>query len=233
LESLLRTMPGSFLDIDGTRRLADFVETSAPDLVSRTVPAVVSWFELTDVLRRLVDEEVGIGDLACILDALAQSGPGPHDTVALAERSRQALRGEITTRLTRGQSRPGLANQARQENALRAIVVADDVETTISAGIERTTAGAYLRLAPDVVDGLLVAVRQTVNALGDRAAGVPLLVHSADVRPYVRRLVSLEFPSLQVLSRGDILPDAPIEPVGVIRLHRTVSATHGAEEPSA
>ena len=135
--------------------------------------------------------------------------------------------------MTHEQSRRGLAKQARQENGLRAIVVAEDVETTISAGIERTTAGAYLRLAPDVVDGVLVAVRQTVNALGERAAGVPLLVHSADVRPFVRRLVSLEFPSLQVLSHGDILPDAPIEPVGVIRLHRAVSAAHGAEEPSA
>jgi type III secretion protein V len=214
---LLRSMPGAFLDLDITRRLADFVEGSSADLVSRTVPAVVSWFELTDVLRRLVDEEIGVGDLAGILEALAKAGPGPHDTVALTEHARQALRSHITARFARGQDR------------LRVITVSQDVEAAIASAIERTSAGPYLHLAPDIVDSLLVAIRETISALGERAEGAPLLVESADVRPFVRRLVSLEWPSLHVLSRRDLLPDQAIEQVGLIRLDRAMSAADPGE----
>jgi len=56
-----------FIDLDTTRQLVEDVKYVAPALVAQTVPAIISWFELTDVLRRLVAEEVNIGDMARIL----------------------------------------------------------------------------------------------------------------------------------------------------------------------
>ena len=68
-------MAPSFLDIDVTRRLVDTFEPAAPELVAETVPKAVSWFELTDILQRLVDEEIDIGDMGRILGALSRREP--------------------------------------------------------------------------------------------------------------------------------------------------------------
>ena len=54
-------MASLFLDIDITRRLTDAIEDT--DLVDKTIPGIVSWFELTEVLQHLVDEEIGIGGI--------------------------------------------------------------------------------------------------------------------------------------------------------------------------
>jgi TIR domain/FHIPEP family len=58
LHSHIRRMAPLFLDIDVTRRLVDSFERTDPTLVVQTIPKAVSWFQLTDVLRRLVEEEI-------------------------------------------------------------------------------------------------------------------------------------------------------------------------------
>jgi type III secretion protein V len=81
----------------------------------------------------------------------------------------------------------------------------------------------YLTLEPQLARDLLAAVRTQVNSLGARAAGIPVLVTTAEVRPFIRRLVSLEFPSLHVLSSQDLELDTQIQAIAQIDLG---SASH-------
>jgi type III secretory pathway component EscV len=78
--------------------------------------------------------------------------------------------------------------------------------------------GAYLALEPETTEQILAATRGMVSALGPRAAGVPILVAEVEVRPYLRRIVMAEFPSLHVLSRQDLARDAQIHTIAQIRL---------------
>ena len=50
------------------------LEQAFPALVKEVVPKAVSPFQLTDILRRLVEEEISIRDLRSILQALAEWG---------------------------------------------------------------------------------------------------------------------------------------------------------------
>ena len=75
IDAVVRRLARLFIDIDLTHWLVSKAAEDAPGLVAATVPKAVSWIELTDVLQRLVDEEIGIGDMQRILQALAVSDP--------------------------------------------------------------------------------------------------------------------------------------------------------------
>lgn len=219
LQAVIRRMAPLFLDIDVTRRLVDTVVDT--ELVDKTVPRALSWFELTDVLRHLVDEEISIGDIGRILEALSKCDPDHRDTVMLAERARHALSGQITAKFTRGR------------DSLPVLVLDPEIEVLISSAIQHTPVGPYLALEPQLTQDILASIREQLNSLGPGAAGVPILT-VVEVRRFIRKLVQLEFPSLSVLSREDLEPDTQIEPVARIRLGRTSKhTTHTGRGPSA
>jgi type III secretory pathway component EscV len=206
VHAVVRRMAALFLDIDVTWRLVDDLERTSAELVTRTVPKVVSWFELTDVLRRLVDEEIGIRDMERILEVLSRRERDVRDTVVLAEQVRHALSGQITAKFARGR------------NSLPVFQLDLEIEALMSSAMQRSSAGTYLALEPQITEDIMAAIRGQMRSMGSRATGVPILVTDVEVRPYIRKMVSLEFPALHVLSRQDIDPDMQILEVAPICL---------------
>jgi type III secretory pathway component EscV len=196
---VVRRMPHEFLGLDEVHRLLSALPT---DLVRHTVPAVVSLIDLTQVLRALLQEDIGIGNLQPIVEALSQRDL-QHDGIdECIELARRSLSAQIGAKVLAGKS------------ALRVLVAGAQVETLMLGGLQRTASGNLLALEPDSLQQLLAAVRHRMQALGDTAEGVVLLVADAHVRPYLRRLVMLEFPKLHVLSRQDLPADLPLQVVG-------------------
>jgi type III secretion protein V len=206
LHAVLWRMASSFLDIDVTHHLVDSLEGMAPDRVNEIVPNIMSWFELTDVLQHLVDEEISIGDMRCILDVLSQRESKMIDTAALTERVRHAMCRQITAKFAPGRS------------SLPVFLLDPEIDVLVSRAIQRTAVGPYLALEPQLADDLLAAIRVQVRSLGLRAAGVPILVTAVEIRRFIRNLVSVEFPAVHVLSRQDLEPDTPIQAVARISL---------------
>lgn len=206
LKEVLRQHASVFLDIDVTWRLVDAIERSAPELVADTVPKRVSWIELTEVLQFVVSEEIGIGDLGRILEAMRRCEPGVKDTALLAESARHALSGQIT------------AQFARDQRAIAVLPLDPEIELQLSAAIQPGPIGPYLASNSQLAQDILIAVREQLTTLDDMDVGAPLLVSNANVRRFVRRLVKLEFPWLHVLSRQDLDPETQIEEIAWIRL---------------
>ena len=192
--------PDEFLHLDQVHRL---MSALPPELVQRTVPAVVSWIGLTQVLRALLEEGVGIGNLRAIVEALSRSTL-PCDAIdECVEMARCALSAEIAAAVRGGAP------------ALRVLVAGADVEALLRAGVQRSSAGNVFMLDPESSQQLLAGIRQQMEFLADNVAGLALLVADGSVRPFLRRLVMLEFPNLHVLARPELPGDAPIETVGV------------------
>ena len=196
----------SFLDIDVVRGMVKAFEATAPDLVARTVPSSLSWIDLTEVLRGLVDEEVSISDLGAILEALAPSDPTHRNVAAWVEQARHALRARIS------------ASFAPDGAALRVLRLDPRVEALVGAALQQSGAGSYLALTPTLTQDLLAVVREQMTRLGRSAAGVVMLTEEAMLRPYFRRLVRMEFPALHVLSTRDVQPGTPLQVVAAIAL---------------
>ena len=165
-----------------------------------------------------MEEEVGVGNLRGIFEALSQRSPHMRDTETLCELVRHALSRQITAKFARG------------PHTLRVFLLDHALEMLVKEAIHDTSAGSYLALPPASSKDILAAVRASIGPLGGHSAGVPILVSAADVRRFVRRLVSLEFPALHVLSRQEIQPDMPIEIVARIDLARMGEPTTPAHQ---
>ncbi|HYX91016.1 MAG TPA: flagellar biosynthesis protein FlhA, partial [Myxococcaceae bacterium] len=74
LGAVLRRQAREFVGVQEVQAMLDQLEKAFPALVREVVPKIVSVLKLTDILGRLVEEEISIRDLRGILQALAEVG---------------------------------------------------------------------------------------------------------------------------------------------------------------
>lgn len=97
INQLLRANAADLLGQDEVQELLDHVAKSAPNLVSGIVPKLISLGVLTQVLRALVSEQISIGDMRRILEAL--SGAKTREIDDLVDTARIALAPIIVQRV--------------------------------------------------------------------------------------------------------------------------------------
>ena len=205
LSSILRKNAAEFVGIQEVQNMLEQLEQAFPALVKEVVPKAVSPFQLTDILRRLVEEEISIRDLRSILQALAEWGQVENDTVMLTEYVRNALKRYISHKYTRG------------GNTLVVYLLDPQIEETVRSSIQHTQSGSYLALEPEITQEILTAVRNEVGNLPPTAQN-PVILTTMEIRRYFRKLVELEFPHLAVLSYQELSPDMNIQPIARISL---------------
>ena len=205
LSSVLRKNAAEFVGIQEVQNMLEQLEQAFPALVKEVVPKAVSPFQLTDILRRLVEEEISIRDLRSILQALAEWGQVENDTVMLTEYVRNALKRYISHKYTRG------------GNTLVVYLLDPQIEETVRSSIQHTQSGSYLALEPEITQEILTAVRNEVGNLPPTAQN-PVILTTMEIRRYYRKLVELEFPHLAVLSYQELSPDMNIQPIARISL---------------
>jgi type III secretion protein V len=201
---LLRVRAADFLGLAEAQRLLDELEQFAPATVRNVVPKPVSLVLLTDVLRRLVEERIGVRDLRGILESLSAIATTEKDPLNLAEYARSQMRRAITFRLTGGLGE------------LDVVLIDPLIEDTIRRAVTRTAAGAFLTLPPQAARDVLAAVRRAVatapaSMTPDR--GVPVLLTQPDIRRFVRKLIEAELPDVWVVSFAELLPEVALKPV--------------------
>src|SRR4029079_18928204 len=181
--------------LEETQALLDALERTHPALVREVVPKLISPVLLTDVLRRLVEEGISLRNLRDILGALAEWAPQERDPVALTEHVRVALRRAITYK------------HAGDAGVLAAYLLDPMIEDAIRDAIQKTAAGSYLALEPQISRDIITAVGR---ALGPEGSNGAVLLTGVEIRRYVRRLVELEHPGPAALSFQELAPEAPV-----------------------
>jgi type III secretion protein V len=195
---------GEFLGIQEVRGILEFVEKSYPDLV-KEVTRLVPLQKLTEIFKRLVEEQVSIKDLRSILEALSEWGQTEKDTVVLTEYVRSSLKRYISYKYSKGQS------------TLSVYLLDPEIEDMVKAAIKQTSSGSYLALDPDSVQMILHAMRQVIVPTPPDGQ-TPVLLTAIDVRRFVRKLIEGEFPDLPVLSYQEVVPEIKIQPLGRVQL---------------
>lgn len=198
----MRRRAHELIGLQDVQGMLDQLERVVPALVRNVVPKPVSLPQLTDILRRLLEEGVSVRPLREILEALATFAPLERDPVALSELVRGALRRGITHRHT-------------YNDGVRAYVVDPAIEDTVRDAIQRTATGTFLALPPDLARDITNSVRRTLESAPDDAA---VFLTQPDVRRFVRRLLENDFPDRAVLSYSEIAPEVTVTPVARISI---------------
>ena len=199
---VLRARLGDFVGIQETSNLFNALNAQFPDLVKETLREVKPQ-QVTNILRRLVAEEVPITNMRTIMETLAQAGGHEKDVVMLTEHVRVALREQIIERYS------------DVDNKLACILVQPELEERLREGVQVTGAGSQLAVEPELINRVLDSVqsiRESANELG-----IMVVLCSQDVRRHMRSVLEARFPGLPVLSYPELTPDLNVVPHGNVR----------------
>jgi type III secretion protein V len=204
LSFVLKKYAADFVGIQETRFLLQNMEGSFGELV-KEVQRVLPLQRITEVMQRLVSEEVSVRNLRTVLESLIEWGQKEKDVVLLSEYVRSSLKRYISHKYATGQ------------NILPAYLLTPDVEDTVRNAIRQTSAGSYLALDPNQARKLVQNVKRRVGDVR-RQASRPVLLTSMDVRRYIRKLIEGELYELPVLSYQELTPEVTVQPLGRVEL---------------
>lgn len=204
LSYFFRSSGQEFLGIQEMRTMLEFMERSFPDLV-KEVTRLIPLQKLTEIFRRLVQEQVSIKDLRTIMEALSEWAQTEKDTVLLTEYVRSSLKRFISYKYAQGQS------------TLSVYLLDPEIEEMVRGAIKQTSAGSYLALDPDAVNQILKGMRNTITPTPP-GGQPPVMLTAIDVRRFVRKLIETEYPDIAVISYQEILPEIRIQPLGRIQI---------------
>jgi type III secretion protein V len=204
LGAALRPLLPELLGVDRVAAMVEQTAADAPALVREVVPRLVSLPVLAEVLRGLVREELPVGDLAAVLEAiaLAPAPPGGHTAQgapALIEQLRGRLRRQIAARWA-------------PRGRLAVYTVDAMIEDAVRGAIDRSGDAAVLALEPAIAQDIVAAVRSKLGA------GPAVILTSGDVRPHLRGLLEPELPAIAVLAAHELAPGVAIEAAGRIEV---------------
>lgn len=204
LSYFFKTHAADFIGIQEMRAILEFVEKSYPDL-AKEVTRLIPLQKLTEIFKRLVQEEISIKDLRAILEALSEWAQTERDTVLLTEYVRSSLKRYISYKYSQGQS------------VLAAYLLDPEIEDLVRSSIKQTSAGSFLALDPDTTQLVIQAFKSIIVPVpaGSQPA---VLITNMDVRRFVRKLIESDFPEMPVISYQEIIPEIRIQPLGRVQL---------------
>ncbi len=204
LSHVLKQYAADFVGIQETRYLLEQMEQGYGELV-KEAQRIMPIQRITEILQRLVGEDISIRNMRAILEAMVEWGQKEKDAVQLVEYIRSSLKRYICYKYANG------------NNVLPAYLLDQAVEERIRAGIRQTSAGSYLALDPEASHSFLQQVGKTVGDLTIMQSK-PVLIVSMDIRRYVRKLVERDYYHLPVLSYQELTQQINIQPLGRVGL---------------
>jgi type III secretion protein V len=210
LAHVLKRHASEFIGIQETMYLMSQMQQNFGELVkeaTRALPIIT----ITDVLQRLVAEQISIRDMRTILEALIEWGQREKDPILLTEHIRGGLSRWISHKFSSGQ------------NIIPAYLLSKDIEDAIRGAIRQTNNASYLTLSPDLHRHLIDAVRDVVGEVG-RHTIPPVILAPMDIRRFIRKVIERDFPDLAVLSYQELEPTANVQPLDRVRLQQALAA---------
>jgi type III secretion protein V len=201
LAQTLRRNITHFVGIQETRTLIAAMEPEYGELV-KEAQSIAPLNKVAEILRRLAEENVPIGNLRLILEALVEWGQREQDVVRLVEYIRVALRRQICFRC------------ADRNRVMTAYVLARSTEETVRAAVRPTTVGSFLSVSEEAIRPTVEAIRR-LNASLEPDAN-PIVLTSMDVRRHVRMLLTRNDLDIPVLSYQEVAPEFSVQPLATI-----------------
>ncbi len=185
--------------------LVDKVRKHAPAVVEDLVPERVSLGFVQQVLGNLLREQVPIKDMVTILEVISNLIDLTKDADVVSEKVREALSRTISSQYSRG----------RDLNVLSLDPGLEDRLVDAMTASERSGAVA---LEPTLTSRLLKSLDGNVQRVA-REGFQPVLVCSAQVRLFLKRLAETMIPNLVVISFNEVSRGTNVKSIGMVTIN--------------
>lgn len=205
LSFILKKNAKQFMTLDETQIILDQLEKSHPALVREVVPKVISLFQLSDIFRKLLSENISIKDTKTILQCLAEYGSTTNDTAILTEHTRQSLARYICH------------TYSHYHNTILVLLLSSEIESIIESGIKEHEGSYFLLIEPSIRKQILESIKIQLKSIISTSKK-PVILVSPPIRRFVRKIVEDELFDLHVISFQELVPGLNIQPMGTISL---------------
>jgi type III secretion protein V len=203
LTQYLKKSAKEFVGIQEVQAMVAALKQYYPTLVDETTPKPVSLQLLTEIIGRLVEEEVSVRDLKTIFQTLADWGRIEHDVLSLTEHVRAGLKRKICYHISQG--RP----------LLFVYQLDPEIEDMFRNSIRQSASGPYMAMDPALSRQVMDAARSSIGTLPPGAQR-PVIITDGDIRRFVKRLLEFAIPDISVLSYDQLTPQINLQPLGTI-----------------
>jgi flagellar biosynthesis protein FlhA len=184
--------------------LINHAKETSPAVVDELLPSQLTYGELQKILHALLRERVSIRNMETVLEVLSDYAPRTKDIEVLTEYVRHALNREIC------------AGYVDEENTLRVVTLSPQLEEEILKAVNAGEAANYVPVPPARADAISEATAKAVQSLVLMGQD-PVVLTSAPVRRFFRRIVERRIPKVVVLSYSEIDPAVRLESNGVVQ----------------
>jgi flagellar biosynthesis protein FlhA len=205
LSEIIRSHCDELLGRQEVQKLLDRLARTHPKVVEELTPAVLPLGVIQKVLQNLVRERVSIRDVLTVMETLADYGTYSKDPDILTEYVRQRLGRALTKALETA------------DGKIMVYTLDPFIEDLLKDSLQKSDYGVYLAMAPETAQEIIKALEKAAEtSLAQNLQ--PVVVCSPGVRRHLRRLVERHLPALWVLSHHELVTDAKIQSLGVVRI---------------
>lgn len=205
LTELVRRHAHEILTRQDVQKLLDNLRKDHPKVVEEVVPSLLPLGTVHRVLKNLLREQISIRDLLTILETLGTLGDQVKDADLLTEHVRQSLARSITQQFKTA------------DNRLYVVSLEKTLEDMLEHSIQRTEAGSYLSLDPNVAGKVIEHLAEGIRKCVEHGCE-PVVLCSPAVRPYLKQMTERALPDLSVLSFREIAPSVNVHSLGSVGL---------------
>ncbi|MEP7456721.1 type III secretion system export apparatus subunit SctV [Phyllobacterium sp. SB3] len=199
----VRRYAADFIDVQEIRFLLSQVEDDYGDLVKEAV-AVSSLQKISEVLRRLVEEDIPITNLRVILQAIVEWGPQIQNPYVLAEYARIGLARQICHR------------HSEMNRIVSAYLLTRETEDAVRASVNQGPGNPSINIPEDISRPIIEQLKGRFN--GRDTDIVRTVLTTMDIRRPIRNLLIRNDINLPVLSYQEISPEFSVQSLGYISL---------------
>jgi type III secretory pathway component EscV len=189
VEAVLRDNLAHFVGVQDVENMLESWSTTdeGRERIASALPDADARLRFARLLRALARERVPISDWRTILTAFQAAGPPTAELHDLVHTVRGALRASL----------PG------NEPGARRLELPTALEDQIRPWVTTHAGKTFFALPPEDTQELLGEIRELLTE--NDAEQLVLVVQDGRTRPFVRRLVELEFPRIMVLAQDERL----------------------------
>ncbi len=205
LSEIIRRHAHELLGRQEVQNLLDTLAKTQPKAVEELVPQQLTVGQIQKVLQNLLREGVSIRDMLSIVETLADHAPQSKDIDQLTEYTRQALARSITKKFV------------GTDGSLPLMTLAPQAERAAIDAVQHGPDGGYLALEPTTAKRLVFRLGKWMEQFAEKGQQ-PVLVCSAQLRPYLRRMIERYVPTLTILSPAEIPAEVRVQSIGMVTL---------------
>ncbi len=203
LTEVIRNYAHEFLTRQSVSKLLDQVKKDSPAVVDEMIPGQLSLGDLQKILQNLLKEHLPIRDMESILEAVADHVKETKDTQLLTEYARRSLARTITKQ------------HVSTDGKVYALTLDPKFEKTIMDSVQSAESGNASALDPRLLQTMFRSLSNGIEKMAQQNRQ-PLVLCSANARPYFKKMIERFIPHLTVLSFNELLPRTEIQSVGTI-----------------